>query len=316
MGDKTGINWTHIVDKNGETFEGSTWNYFRGCSLKSPECTNCYAMKNGGRFAGPGGPYEGLVHKVRNKWVWTGKIITVPHLLDQPLRWSRPRLIFTNSVSDWAHEDLSIEDITAFYQVMHDADWHIYQLLTKRIEAVPELLKKINLKNGRNMYRDPLAHVWQGASVGLEKTATKFLPALADTPVGEGIRWWSAEPLIGEIDYEKWVPLSKVQWIVFGGESQEGHRPLPSDANIQVGIDACRKHGVAIHFKQMGEWWARNNLPSDEVRADRTAEAWEHIPKKFRIREYPVDVAEILTNNAKRTGYVQKPKKVRLNVIL
>src|SRR3954471_19020197 len=125
MGDKSTIEWTD-----------STWNPVRGCSIVSKGCTNCYAMKQAHRSSGPGRAYAGLTVMSNAGPVWNGKIKLVPQLLDQPLRWKKPRLIFVNSMSDLFHEDIPDAFIDQVFAVMALCPQHKFQILTKRPERM------------------------------------------------------------------------------------------------------------------------------------------------------------------------------------
>jgi len=129
MAGKTTIEWAT-----------DSWNPVRGCSIVSPGCTNCYAMKQAHRFSGAGQPYDGLTKLTRGGPVWTGKVRTVPDLLDQPLRWKKPRRIFVNSMSDLFHEAVSVEFILAVWAVMEASPQHTYQILTKRAKRMRSVL--------------------------------------------------------------------------------------------------------------------------------------------------------------------------------
>lgn len=118
MGQKTGIEWTE-----------ATWNPIRGCSRVSEGCRNCYAETVAGRFSGPGQPYEGLIAKGGQ---WNGQVMVVDHKLNEPCRWSKPRMIFVNSMSDLFHENVPFEYVAAVFAVMASTPRHTYQILTKR----------------------------------------------------------------------------------------------------------------------------------------------------------------------------------------
>lgn len=138
MSDKTGIAWTD-----------ATWNPVRGCSRVSEGCRNCYAEAVAARFSGPGQPYEGLARRVPLKHStqdvprWTGKVRMVEHVLDQPLRWTRPRRIFVNSMSDLFHESIPYEQIARIFGVMLLAERHTFQVLTKRPKRMAEWFRWI-----------------------------------------------------------------------------------------------------------------------------------------------------------------------------
>ena len=130
MGDKTGIQWTD-----------ATWNPLRGCSRVSEGCRNCYAEKMAGRFCGPGQPYEGLITIGEKGPRWNGKTKTVPHKLDEPLRWTKPRMVFVNSMSDLFHESVSFEFIALVFSIMAASPIHTFQVLTKRPARMREWFK-------------------------------------------------------------------------------------------------------------------------------------------------------------------------------
>src|SRR4051812_8243950 len=129
MGDKSTIEWTD-----------ATWNPVRGCSIVSKGCTNCYAMRQAHRSSGAGGAYEGLTKLTKGGPVWTGEVRPVPELLEQPLKWRRPRRIFVNSMSDLFHEGVPAEFIYDVFSVMAAARQHVFQVLTKRPARMRTLL--------------------------------------------------------------------------------------------------------------------------------------------------------------------------------
>ena len=126
MAKDTGIEWTD-----------STWNPIRGCSRVSKGCSACYAETMAARFCGEGQPYEGLITKGK----WNGNITFVDKVLDQPLRWTKPRKIFVNSMSDLFHENVSFEEIASIFAVMMASTEHVFQILTKRPERMLDWFK-------------------------------------------------------------------------------------------------------------------------------------------------------------------------------
>lgn len=132
MGDKTEIEWTD-----------ATWNPVRGCSRVSPGCDNCYAMHVAHRFSGPGMPYEGLTVLRKGKTDWAGIARFVPDHLSDPLRWTKPRHVFVNSVSDLFHHTVSNEQIAAVFGVMAASPRHTFQVLTKRPERMVEWFEQL-----------------------------------------------------------------------------------------------------------------------------------------------------------------------------
>ena len=211
MADKTGIEWTE-----------ATWNPLVGCSLKSPGCTNCYAMSMAARIQRmtPGSHYVGTTQKSKAGPVWTGLVKLAPdHILTQPLRWSRPRKIFVNSMSDLFHESVPDEWIDRIFAIMALAPQHTFQVLTKRSERMREYMSAADTRfrvrteykalpaQGTALSRQlshlplwPLPNVWLGVSVEDQARADERIPDLLATPAA--VRWISAEPLLGELDLE------------------------------------------------------------------------------------------------------------------
>ncbi len=219
MSGKSEIEWTD-----------ATWNPVRGCSKISPGCAHCYAETFAERFRGvPGHPYEqGFDLRL------------VPEKLVEPLRWQRPRMIFVNSMSDLFHEgvpDAYIEDVV---RVMQEADWHTYQVLTKRSHRMRRLL------NSKLCDVAGASHIWWGVSVENRRTGLPRLRELSRSRAK--VRFLSVEPLLehlGKLD------LSIVDWVIVGGESGRGARPIQPDwvESIQK---QCQAAGVPFFFKQWG----------------------------------------------------------------
>lgn len=221
MADKTKIEWTD-----------ATWNPLRGCSRVSEGCRNCYAEGVANRFKGPGQPYEGLIAKGGQ---WNGEIRLVPELLDQPLRWRKPRRIFVNSTSDLFHENVPDEYIDKVFAVMALAHWHTFQILTKRPERMASYCRQLGrhhetdrvslaakaMNTTKGFYYSlvsngwALPNVWLGVSVEDQATANARIPLLLDTPAA--VRWISAEPLLGPVDLavmRNWISLGEGQpWL-------------------------------------------------------------------------------------------------------
>jgi protein gp37 len=248
------------------------------------------------KFSGPGQPYEGLAFlDEAGKSHWTGKVIAVPEHLEDPIRWQRPSMIFTNSMSDLFHESVELDAIINSFEVMERANWHIYQTLTKRPERMPEILHKITLKSGRNLGKNPLPNVWIGVTMEDEKTAAERSKWLAKTPAS--VRWWSAEPLIGNCDWQKWIVESKSDWVVFGGESKQGeaHTVRPMEMGwIREGLAACDRLGVKAFVKQLGYWLAKETLRAEKFKADPSGKKPFCWPEDVKVQDYPVDIKQAL----------------------
>ena len=252
MADRSSIEWTD-----------ATWNPVRGCSIVSKGCTNCYAMRQAHRSSGAGGAYEGLTKLTKGGPVWTGEIRLAPDLLDQPLRWRAPRRIFVNSMSDLFHEDVPTWYVTEVWKRMADCQQHIFQILTKRPRRMRDwLLEGLSIGD---FIAPPLPNVWLGVSVEDQAAADERIPLLRETPAA--VRWISAEPLLGAIELWKSTSnaslQSHVEWVVAGGESGPGARPMHPDWARSL-RDQCAAAGVPFFFKQWGAWAPVGPLYAEE----------------------------------------------------
>jgi protein gp37 len=214
MADRSAIEWTE-----------ATWNPVTGCSKVSPGCAHCYAETFAERWRGvPGHPYEqGFDLKL-----W-------PARLDQPLRWKRPRTIFVNSMSDLFHEGIPDDFVEEVFRVMGEANWHVFQILTKRHERLVEMCNDLPWP----------PNVWMGVSVENRRFVHRA-DHLRQVPAA--VRFISAEPLLGPLEG---LALDKIDWLIAGGESGPGHRPVRENWVLQL-RDQCDSEGVAFFFKQWG----------------------------------------------------------------
>ncbi len=219
MGDKSKIEWTD-----------ATWNPIRGCTKISPGCAHCYAETFAERFRGvPGHPYEqGFDLKL------------IPEKLLEPLRWIRARMIFVNSMSDLFHKDVEDVYVGLVAQVMKAANWHTYQVLTKRSERLSEML--------RGPLRDAAeqTHIWWGVSVENRRHGLPRIDHLRETPAA--VKFLSIEPLLEDLGP---LDLSGISWAIVGGESGHGARPMEADWVRSI-RDQCKEAGVPFFFKQWG----------------------------------------------------------------
>ncbi|OHU39529.1 DUF5131 family protein [Mycobacteroides chelonae] len=250
MGDKTGIEWTD-----------ATWNPITGCDKVSPGCDHCYAETFAERWRGTEGHYFANGFDVQLR----------PDKLALPLRWTKPRKVFVNSMSDLFHDKVPDDYIANVFAVMARATLHTFQVLTKRHGRMRSLLSSDLFR--RRMYdylvsidyawiRDnplswPLPNVWLGVSAEDQKRADLRIPALLDTPAT--VRFVSAEPLLGPINLhtdpiEAGSPFwgSQLDWVIVGGESGPGARPMHPDWARSL-RDQCVAAGVPFLFKQWGE---------------------------------------------------------------
>jgi len=219
-----------VSDGSGIEWTDATWNPVRGCVKVSPGCKHCYAETFAERFRGvPGHPFEqGFDLRL------------VPEKLDDPLRWRRPRRIFVNSMSDLFQEDVPEEFIAAVGQVMAQASWHTFQVLTKRHERMQHLL------SGELHWLGCLPNLWLGVSVEDRRYGLPRLEALRGTPAA--VRFLSIEPLLEDLGR---LDLRGIDWVIVGGESGPRARPMREEWVLAI-RDQCRRARVPFFFKQWG----------------------------------------------------------------
>jgi protein gp37 len=231
----------------------ATWNPVTGCTKVSPGCAHCYAETFAERFRGvPGHPYEqGFDLKL-----WRER-------LRLPLQWKRPRTIFVNSMSDLFHADVPDEFIVEVFDVMARAEWHTFQVLTKRPERVASLSDRL-----------PWApNIWMGTSVENQRFTSR-IAQLRRTAAH--VKFLSCEPLLGPLQ----LKLDKIDWVIVGGESGPGARPMRADWARDIRAQ-CEAAGVAFFFKQ---WGAHNEkgLRVGKGRAGRLLDGrtWDAMPQR------------------------------------
>lgn len=232
-----------------------TWNPIRGikglwhCTKVSEGCRSCYAERMNIRMGGPEYKPGADGFRLDEK------------ILEQPLKWKRPRRIFVCSMTDLCHEMINDNFIARTFEVMLSARQHTFQVLTKRAGRMAIMIRKM-------MFYGPPSHIWLGVSVEDQKTADERIQILLETPAA--VRWISAEPLLAPIDLLDYLPIfplkmpkenmpPSIDWVVVGGESGPRARPMHPDWARSI-RDQCQMAGVPFFFKQWGEW-----IPSDEV---------------------------------------------------
>lgn len=241
MADGSAIEWTD-----------ATWNPVTGCTKITRGCDNCYAARFSERFRGvPGHPFE------------NGFDLTLrPDRIAQPLAWRRPRMIFVNSMSDLFHKGVPWVFIDLVFDTMEGANWHTFQLLTKRSSLMRNYLKR--------RYEGRIApdHIWVGVSVE-DSRARARIAHLREAPAA--VRFLSVEPLIGPVGP---MTLDGIHWVIAGGESGPGARPMHIDWAREV-RDQCKEQGVAFFFKQWGGYTPK--------RGGRTLDGreWNEIPSRL-----------------------------------
>ena len=213
----------------------STWNPVRGCTRVSEGCRFCYAERIAARFSGEGMAYEGLAENTKAGPRWTQEIQIVRALLNEPLKWKKPRRIFVNSMSDLFHEKIELSYIQEVFAVMQKADRHQFQVLTKRAERLLEFNSKLPWPS----------NVWMGVSVEDERV-TDRIDALRQTDAH--IKFLSLEPLLGALSNLK---LDGIDWVIVGGESGPGARDMEKAWVVDI-RDQCADAKVHFFFKQWG----------------------------------------------------------------
>ena len=265
MGDKTGIEWAD-----------ATWNPVVGCSKVSPGCDNCYAIGVSARMiANPKvSAYDGTVEEGD----WTGQINLLRDRLDQPLRWKRPRRIFVNSMSDLFHPDVPVEFINDVFGVMAKADWHQFQVLTKRPQRMRDYFNR-----GPAAPKFPSPNVWLGTSIESDNYTFRA-EHLGSIPAE--VRGLSLEPLLGPLPS---LDLDTSDWVIVGGESGRDARTMHPEWVREI-RDKCVAAGVPFFFKQWGEWGPTSqvgNPPADVMRRvgkkaagrELDGRTWDQYPK-------------------------------------
>jgi protein gp37 len=208
----------------------ATWNPVRGCSKVSPGCLHCYAETFAERFRGVSGhPFE-----------FGFDLRLVPEKLGDPIRWSKPKKIFVNSMSDLFHEGVPDEYIERVCRVMLAANWHTYQILTKRADRMAALLQ------GRLRHAAQAAHIWWGVSVEDRKHGLPRIARMRDAK--PTVAFLSIEPLLEDLDR---VDFRGIHWVIVGGESGPGARPM-SPEWVRSLRDQCQQTGIPFFFKQWG----------------------------------------------------------------
>jgi protein gp37 len=218
MANTTSIEWTD-----------ATWNPVTGCTKISAGCDHCYAERFSERFRGTRG------HPFAHGFDLTLR----PERLEQPLRWRSPRMIFVNSMSDLFHKDIPDGFIASVCDTMERANWHTFQVLTKRSSLMRDFLRR------RYGDRSGPVHMWFGVSI--EDSGKKSrIQHLRDAPAG--VRFLSIEPLLGRMGR---LNLRDIDWVIVGGESGPGARPIKVEWVREI-RDQCNESGVAFFFKQWG----------------------------------------------------------------
>jgi len=235
MAQKSTIEWTE-----------STWNPVTGCTKISPGCKFCYAERMARRLKAMGSA------NYQNGF----KLTLQEHVVNLPLSWKKPQTIFVNSMSDLFHKDVPLEFIQRVFSVMNRASWHRFQVLTKRAELL--------LKYNKSLVWSE--NIWMGVSVE-NQDFTYRIEHLRNTDAF--IKFLSIEPLIGEI---REMDLSGINWVIVGGESGPGARPMDEKWVLRI-KDICNENNVPFFFKQ---WGGINKKKNGRLIEGRT---WDEMPE-------------------------------------
>jgi len=265
-----------------------TWNPTTGCDRISPGCDHCYALPMAKRLKGMERKRGTARPKYQNdgdpRTSGPGFGITVhPDTLGTPLTWRTSRRVFVNSMSDLFHARVPVDFITDVWRTMQATPQHTYQILTKRASRLPRVLDQVHDALGLD---EPLPNVWLGTSIENDdytRRATALRHALA------AVRFVSAEPLLGPLPS---LDLDGIDWVILGGESGPGARPLELDW-VRDAIGQCRTTGAAPFVKQLGTAWARDYTVAGKTvaaRGDTKGGKPEYWPASLRVREYPTAV--------------------------
>ena len=235
----------------------ATWNPVAGCTILSPGCTNCYAMRLAARLEAMGmAKYAGLTRKSGGRAKWTGAVRLDRAALEIPAGWRKPRMIFVNSMSDLFQEAVPASFVAAVWKVMERTPRHTYQILTKRPDRMAAIACELK----------KLPNIWLGTSVE-NASYLRRLEDLRRTPAA--VRFVSLEPLLGSVSG---INLAGIDWAIVGGESGPGSRPMVPNWVREIRV-ACRRSGTAFFFKQ----WGGNN----KKRQGRTLDGktWDEFPQ-------------------------------------
>jgi protein gp37 len=223
----------------------STWNPVTGCTKISAGCKHCYAERLAERLQAMGQP------NYRNGF----EVTLQPQMLDRPLTWRKPQTIFVNSMSDLFHESVPFEYIRRVFAIMVTAHWHRFQVLTKRSSRLAAVATRL---------RWP-PNVWMGVSV----ESAHHVERIKDLQsTGAAVKFLSLEPLLGRLQV---LPLTGIHWVIVGGESGPGARPMQAAWVTEV-RDHCHRAGVPFFFKQ---WGGVNKKRTGRILEGRT---WDELP--------------------------------------
>jgi protein gp37 len=228
----------------------TTWNPTTGCNRISSGCLNCYAERMSARLQAMG------VEKYKDGF----ELRIHPEILDEPYTWRKPRTVFVNSMSDLFHENMSLDFIKKIFKVMNDNPIHTFQVLTKRAEILLKYSTELNWTK----------NIWIGVTVENQDNISRvdYL-----RKVKANVRFLSIEPLIGEINN---LNLKKIDWVIVGGESGHGARPMKEDWVINL-KEQCLNQNTPFFFKQ---WGGVNKKKNGRLLDGKT---WDEMPLREEL---------------------------------
>lgn len=245
MSSSSSIEWTE-----------ATWNPTRGCTRVSPGCQNCYAERFAHRMGREGQAYEGLTRATANGPRWRGVLRMIDEAVELPLHWSKPKMIFVNSMSDLFHEKVPVDFLKSVFDVMRRAEWHTFQVLTKRSERLKELASLLEWPK----------NVWMGVSVESNDYVSRVDDLRA---VPAAVRFLSLEPLLGPLPS---LNLSGVNWVIVGGESGPGARPIQPEW-VRDLRNRCTAEAIPFFFKQWG------GVRKSQTGRELDGRTWDEFPR-------------------------------------
>ena len=255
---KTRIEWSDM-----------SWPIVTGCShAGSPGCDMCYAARMAATRLKHHPRYAGLATLENGRARWTGEIRLNHNVLEQPLRWRKPRMIFVCSMSDLFHKNVPPSYIGTIVNIMKRASQHMFQILTKRPQRMLELTNWLTDREGWP------ANVWLGVSIENQAAADERIPWLLRTPAA--VRYVNVEPMLSKVDiFTKLIVIQRLHipstdwkhldWVICGGESGPGARPMHPDWARSL-RDQCQVAGTPYFFKQHGAWLHESQFVTDEQR--------------------------------------------------
>lgn len=261
---RTNIEWV----RNPDGSKGETWPVVTGCTPVSGGCRNCYAARMAATRLKHHPRYEGLATIENGKARWTGKVRLNRDVLEQPLRWKKPRQVFVASMGDLFHSDVPWDFVWQVIEIIRQCPQHTFQILTKR----PGMMEGFFRRVAANLW--PLSNLWLGTSIENQAAADERIPLLLRTPAA--VHYVSVEPCLSAVDLTPYLPQvcavhncvhrggrdclrprddqpTCLDWVICGGESGPGARPMHPDWARSL-RDQCQAAGVPFFFKQWGAW--------------------------------------------------------------